>query len=185
MPLTNLNDSIDKNPWQNDSFSNPSSLKQILILSSHLHLSLQSGPFLTSLQTKISHHPMRATRPVHLISRAKGSAQARGAVYHLLTCYFLCWRVLHLMHDPQAGGPLLVGCPRLLTQHICSYPPYLETSSPICKLKMRHTAVARGPLNIFTSVLVIHDRTDMSHSTFKSWYGVVKQQNDQQDERVP
>jgi len=25
---------------------------------------------------------------------------------------------------PQAGGPSLVGCPQLLTQHIRSYPPY-------------------------------------------------------------
>ena len=31
-----------------------------------------------------------------------------------------------LAHHPnyQAGGPPLVGCPRLLIQHICSYPPY-------------------------------------------------------------
>jgi hypothetical protein len=26
--------------------------------------------------------------------------------------------------NPQAGGPHLVGCPRLLIQFICSYPPY-------------------------------------------------------------
>jgi hypothetical protein len=27
---------------------------------------------------------------------------------------------------PPAGGPPLVGCPRLLIQYILSYPPYLE-----------------------------------------------------------
>ena len=29
--------------------------------------------------------------------------------------------------QPQAGGPPLVGCPRLLIQYIRSYPPYLRT----------------------------------------------------------
>ena len=28
------------------------------------------------------------------------------------------------MPNPEAGGPPLVGCPRLLIQFICSYPPY-------------------------------------------------------------
>jgi hypothetical protein len=31
---------------------------------------------------------------------------------------------------PQAGGPPLVGCPRLLIQYICSYPPYPEDFPP-------------------------------------------------------
>jgi len=28
--------------------------------------------------------------------------------------------------NPQAGGPPLIGCPRLLVQFIRSYPPYLR-----------------------------------------------------------
>ena len=30
----------------------------------------------------------------------------------------------HKFRHPQAGGPILVGCPRLLIQYIRSYPPY-------------------------------------------------------------
>jgi hypothetical protein len=32
--------------------------------------------------------------------------------------------------QPQAGGPPLVGCPRLLIQYIRSYPPYPEDFPP-------------------------------------------------------
>jgi len=34
--------------------------------------------------------------------------------------------------SPQAVGPPLVRCLRLLIQYIHSYPPYLETVSSIC-----------------------------------------------------
>jgi hypothetical protein len=37
---------------------------------------------------------------------------------------FLRWRVVSTSPKPQAGGPQLVGCPRLLIQYICSCPPY-------------------------------------------------------------
>jgi hypothetical protein len=45
------------------------------------------------------------------------------------TCkYYLTWvftgRVVSTSPNPQAGGPALVGCPRLLIQFIRSYPPY-------------------------------------------------------------
>jgi hypothetical protein len=40
-------------------------------------------------------------------------------------------RVVSLPHNPQAGGPPTVGCPRLLIQYIGSYPPYLEAVSSI------------------------------------------------------
>jgi hypothetical protein len=33
--------------------------------------------------------------------------------------------------NPQAGGPPTVGCPRLIIQHIRSYPPYMEAVSSI------------------------------------------------------
>jgi len=33
-------------------------------------------------------------------------------------------------HNPQAGGPLLVGYPREFIQYIRSYPPYLEAFPP-------------------------------------------------------
>jgi len=37
---------------------------------------------------------------------------------------FLRWGVVSTSPNPQAGGPPLVGCPRLLIQCIHSYPPY-------------------------------------------------------------
>ena len=37
---------------------------------------------------------------------------------------FLQIRVVSTSPNPQAGGPPLVGCPRLLIQHIRSYPPH-------------------------------------------------------------
>jgi hypothetical protein len=52
------------------------------------------------------------------------------------------------MPNPQAGGPPLVGCPRLLIQYIRSYPPYLEAVSSIRNLRTRHAAVTRDPPNM-------------------------------------
>ena len=43
---------------------------------------------------------------------------------------FLRGGVLSTSPNPQAVGPPLVGCPRLLIQNIRSCPPYLETVSP-------------------------------------------------------
>jgi hypothetical protein len=37
---------------------------------------------------------------------------------------FLRWGVVSTMPNSQAGGPPLVGCPRLLIQNIRTYPPY-------------------------------------------------------------
>ena len=37
---------------------------------------------------------------------------------------FLLWGVISTSPNPQAGGPPLVGCPRLLIQYIRSWPPF-------------------------------------------------------------
>jgi hypothetical protein len=39
---------------------------------------------------------------------------------------FLGWGDFSTLPNSQAGGPLLVGCPQLLIQYICSYPPHPE-----------------------------------------------------------
>jgi hypothetical protein len=52
------------------------------------------------------------------------------------------------MPNPHAGGPPVVGCPRLLIQYICSYPPYLEAVPSIRNLRTRHAVVTRDPLNM-------------------------------------
>ena len=38
--------------------------------------------------------------------------------------FFLWWGVFNASPKPQAGGPPLFRCPRLLIQYICSYSPY-------------------------------------------------------------
>jgi transposase InsO family protein len=50
--------------------------------------------------------------------------------------------------NPQAGGPPLVGCLRLLIQHIRSYPRKLEGVSSIRNLRTRHAVVTRDPPNM-------------------------------------
>jgi len=37
--------------------------------------------------------------------------------------------------NSQAGGPLLVRCPHVLIQYICSYPPHLEAVSYVHNLR--------------------------------------------------
>jgi hypothetical protein len=43
-------------------------------------------------------------------------------------------------------GLPLVGCPRLLIEYICSYPPYLEAVASIRHLRTRHAVVTGDPL---------------------------------------
>ena len=51
------------------------------------------------------------------------------------------WGVVSTLPNPQAGGPPLVGCPRLLIQYIRSYPPCLEAVGSIRNLTTRHAVV--------------------------------------------
>jgi hypothetical protein len=55
--------------------------------------------------------------------------------------------------NPQAGGPPTIGCPRLIIQHIRSYPPCLEAVSSIRNPKTRHAVVTVDPLNMGLSSL--------------------------------
>jgi hypothetical protein len=55
----------------------------------------------------------------------------RGVMWSFVTwLVFLRWGVVSTSLNPQAGGPPLVGCPRLLFQYIRSHPPYLEAVTP-------------------------------------------------------
>ncbi|KAJ4444965.1 hypothetical protein ANN_06764 [Periplaneta americana] len=62
-----------------------------------------------------------------------------------------------LSPNPQAGGPPLIGCPRLLIQYIRRYPPYLEAVSSIRKLRTRHTEIYLQQLNISTKLENLND----------------------------
>ena len=63
----------------------------------------------------------------------------------------LQWRVVSTSPNPQAGGPPLVGCPRLLIQFVRNYPPYWR---PFLYLQPEDTPCRgdRDPLHGFTSV---------------------------------
>jgi hypothetical protein len=78
---------------------------------------------------------------------SKEPVQLRGPLWHVVTSLFLRWGVLSPTPNSQAGGPPLVGCPRLLILYILSYLPYLEAVSSICNLRTRHAVVTRDPPN--------------------------------------
>jgi hypothetical protein len=62
---------------------------------------------------------------------------------------FLRFRVVSTSSNPQAGGPPLVGCPRL---HIRSYPPYLEAVPPSAT-RGRAMPWWQGPTNHGTCII--------------------------------
>jgi hypothetical protein len=59
-----------------------------------------------------------------------GSSSGGGRVIFCNMVNFLRRGVVSTSPNSQAGGPPLVGCPRMLIQNIRSYPPYLEVVSP-------------------------------------------------------
>jgi hypothetical protein len=61
---------------------------------------------------------------------------------------FLRWALVSPTPNHQAGGPPLVGCPRLLIQYVRSYPTYTEAASSIPKLRTRPNTVTTAPLNL-------------------------------------
>jgi hypothetical protein len=67
---------------------------------------------------------------VQCLGHAKESVQVWGALKQFITIKIFTVRGCGPTPNPQAGGPPLVGCPRLLIQHIRSYPPYLEDFPP-------------------------------------------------------
>jgi hypothetical protein len=78
-------------------------------------------------------------RPIFsCLGRAKESVRVRGALKHFVTNYFFKVRCCSPTPNPQARGPPLVICARLLVQYILSYPSYLEAFSSIRNLRTRH-----------------------------------------------
>jgi hypothetical protein len=96
--------------------------------------------------------------------------------------YLVLWgRVVSPPPNPQAGGPPIVGCPRLLIQYIRSYPPYVEAVSSIRNPRIRHAVVTVDPLNMGNMSLwdtkifwvygdgrFLSTKQDMVKSTFNS-----------------
>jgi hypothetical protein len=79
---------------------------------------------------------------------SKESVQAPGRLWHFVTRLFFMARSCWPQALPPAGGPTLVGCPRLLIQYIRCYLPYLEAVSSVRGLRKRHVVVTRDPPNM-------------------------------------
>ena len=58
--------------------------------------------------------------------RFKLSVEFRGPVWWFWTNIFLQCEAVSRMPNPQAEGSVLIGCPPLLIQYICSFHPYME-----------------------------------------------------------
>jgi hypothetical protein len=72
-------------------------------------------------------------RFITVFTRARDLALSWASLIpRLLTIFrnMIKWGVVSTSLNPQAGGPPLVGCPRLLIQYIRSYHPYLEVAFP-------------------------------------------------------
>jgi hypothetical protein len=67
---------------------------------------------------------------------------------------FLLWGVVSLTPNLQAGGPRLLGCPRLLIRYIRSYPTYLEAISSIRNMSTRLALVTRDLPNIALRIIM-------------------------------
>jgi hypothetical protein len=72
-----------------------------------------------------------------------------------LKAFFFRW-VVSPTPNPKAGGPPLVGSPRLLSRYFRSYSPYLEAVFSKRNLKTRHNLVARiGAKRVACRILVV------------------------------
>jgi len=104
--------------------------RSILILSTHLRLGLPSGKSLfSSLFACCAMLPLETPPPgdpsggvVYLLIVL--SPEQASRMWMFLNVSVLQGGVVSTSPNPQAGGPPLVGCSRLLIQFIRSYPPY-------------------------------------------------------------
>jgi hypothetical protein len=85
----------------------------------------------------------------------KESVQRRGPLWHFAKHIFLRPGFVSPTLNLHAGGPPVVGCPRLLVQCIRSYSPFLEAFSSVRYLRMYHSVMTRGQLMLGLHYLVL------------------------------
>ena len=90
------------------------------------------------------------------------SPEESSRMWVFLNMNVLQWGVVSISLNPQAGGPPLVGCPRLLLQFIRTYPPYrrpissqLELLNSIYRIYKSQEKIHRLNDIIFASELVM------------------------------
>jgi hypothetical protein len=109
---------------------------------------------------------------------------SRSQAYSLTVSHhdtFLRWEVISASPNPQAGGPPLVGCPRLLIQYSNSYPPYgrpflhLQTEDAPCHgdgdpLITHSTEFGVAPLvSLMLSCSISNEMSKRVHYGGKAW----------------
>ena len=100
--------------------SMPRSFKWSLSYSSPQQNPLRTSPVSHTCQMP---HPFHSSSFDHSNNILWGIQSIRGSVkWFVISCLRL--GVVSTSPNPQAGGPPLVGCPRLLIRYIRSYPPY-------------------------------------------------------------
>ena len=114
--------------------SHPTSWKSILISSSHLCTPTKSNLYLANslaaavsepdLYRLLTFHIPNLMSLFHCVGRTKESVQFRGLGKYSVIWYFFRGGVVTISPNPQAGGLILVGCPRLHIQYIRSHHPY-------------------------------------------------------------
>ena len=111
-------------------YPHPTSWRSILILSTHLRLGLPSGLFPSGFSLCILRDASPRNTPPPgepsggvIYLRIVLSPEEASCLQVFLNMNVLQGGVVSTSPNPQAGGPPLVGCPRLLIQFIRSYPP--------------------------------------------------------------
>ena len=95
---------------------------------------------LTGLQLVKKFPAFHGTRKfITALTSVRHETDQASHMWGFLNSILLQGRVVSISPNPQAGGPPLVGCPRLLIQYICSRLPYWRPS--IRNLRTRHAVV--------------------------------------------
>jgi len=101
-------------------------MRSIHVLQSHSYITYLLTPWCRVLLEKLTGLQLGKKFPAFHGTRRFITAltSVRYPACERFLTNFLQWEVVITSPNPQAGGPPLVGCPRLLIQFIRSYPPY-------------------------------------------------------------
>jgi hypothetical protein len=91
----------------------------------------------------------------HCLGRTKGSVQARGTCIRFISSPIFRLGVLSTSPNPQAGGPPLYGCPRLLFFNIFASTVHIGGLFSVCNPRTRHASVIATHLSWITASMAL------------------------------